>query len=143
MKKREFVVGGCTTIASGIALSAPAAPDVQPAMVRSVRRLARFPDLASSAGLGAWQQYVGERFVQPVSGGDVAMDLRRIVDQGGAGQGEQFTLVFASPADAQVPAGTRLLRHGSTGQRVAVFLQAAGMDSDGATLHRAHFNRLA
>jgi hypothetical protein len=143
MKKREFVVGGCTTIASGMALSAPAPVEAQPAAARMMRRLVRFPDLGSSAGLGSWRQYVGERFLQPVTGGEVAMELRRIVDQGDASHGEQFTLVFASHSDVHDVGGTRSLRHGSTGQRVPVFLQAAGQDADGATLYRADFNLLA
>jgi hypothetical protein len=142
MNKRNFVLGGCTTLAASLAVSAPALP-LQPGAARIHRRLQRLPDLQTRAGLGEWRLYIGERFTQSTSTGTREIVLRRVDTQHADERGEQFTLVFAGAADATTAGTTRPLRHGKTGQQLPIFLQSAGRDTDGLALLRADFNNLA
>lgn len=141
MNKRDFVFGGCTTLAASAILSTHARAE-QSSAAGAARRLARLPDLETRASLDAWSRYVGERFVQALSGGTRELVLRRVEPQHADEHGEQFTLLFAAAADATLPGGTQRLRHGTTGQQIAIFLQPGGDDVDGSVLYRADFNRL-
>jgi hypothetical protein len=148
MNKRDFVLGGATTLTAGVML--PARADAaQPSVGANhsqldgstARRLARWPDLASRPDLDTWRHYVGESFGQAVPG-ERGLVLRRVDQQHPDEQGEQFSLVFAPEAGAKRQSGTHQLRHAATGQQIAVYLQAAGHDADGRALLRADFNRL-
>lgn len=148
MNKRDFVLGGATTLTAGVVLPARAtASQLSDGCEGStpersaVRRLARWPDLASRPDLDAWRHYVGEPFAQPFQGNH-RLVLRRVDLQFSAERGEQFSLVFAPTSDTKRQSGTHQLRHTATGQQIAVYLQAAGHDQDGRVLLRADFNRL-
>lgn len=141
MDKRDFVLGGCTTLAATVILATPAKAE-QSGAARAVRRLERFPDLETSASLAAWRRYVGERFAQAMPGSARELVLRRIEQHHADEHGEQFTLLFTAAMDATLPGGTQRLRHATTGQKIPIFLQPAGNDLDGRALYRADFNRL-
>ncbi len=148
MNKRDFVLGGATTLTAGVVLptgsnaAQPSAGQKNPLPERSsARRLTRWPDLASRPDLDTWRHYVGESFAQPQSHGN-ALVLQRVDQHCSGEQDEQFSLVFTAPGGAQRPVGTQDLRHAATGQRCAVFLQAAGHEPNGRALYRADFNRL-
>jgi hypothetical protein len=142
MNKRNFVLGSCTTLAGGLAVAA-AAPGQQPALSQSHRRLQRLPDLQERAGLAEWRNYIGERFEQASFSGTGDVVLLQVAAHQADTQAQQFTLVFASVPDATPGGATRQLRHGNTGQRLSLFLQPAGQDSNGRSLLRADFNCLA
>ena len=148
MNKRDFVLGSATTLTASVVFSthADAAQPVvgiknPKAQWSTAHRLARWPDLASQPDLDAWRHYVGEPFAQPLSIGH-GLVLRRVEQRYSGERGEQFSLVFAPTADAIGQSGTHQLRHAATGQKIAVYLQAAGNDLDGRALLRADFNRL-
>ena len=115
---------------------------VQSSAGLSMRRLQRFPDLEASSGHSAWQQYVGQRFMQPTPTGSLEVKLRDIEQHRLDGQVEQFTLVFVAAGEEAVFDGIQRLRHDPSGQRIPIYLQSAGVDQDGSTLYRAEFNRL-
>lgn len=142
MNKRDFVLGGCTTLVASAGLASPAHPD-QPSVGPVRRFLARLPDLETHAGAAGWRQYVGERFTQSRSGGKTELVLLSVATGRVDVQGEQFTLLFAALATALLPVAGQRLLHRATGQQIPIFLQPAGETLEGLKLYRADFNRLA
>lgn len=142
MNKRDFVLGGCSTLIASAGLSSSAHADQLG--VGPVRRLLkRLPDLERHAGADGWRQYVGERFTQLRPGSKAEFVLRRVTKSRVDMQGEQFTLLFAASVAVSIPVAAQSLLHGATGQQIPIFLQPAGDDLDGLKLYRADFNRLA
>lgn len=142
MNKRDFVLGGCTTLVASAGLSNPAHPD-QPSVGPVRRFLTRLPDLETHAGADGWRHYVGERFTQSRSGGKTELVLRSVATSRVDVRGEQFTLFFAASETALLPVAAQRLLHGVTGQQIPIYLQPAGETLDGLKLYRADFNRLA
>jgi hypothetical protein len=140
VNKRDFVLGACATLAAG-AGHADVAPASEWSLPCGARRLVRLPDLVTNTRCEAWCHYVGESFDSPEWEAPIVLHS---LDLHLAGPGtEQFTLVFESVAGPAVESAILPLRHRTTGQRVAVFLQNAGSGADGATRYRAEFNILA
>ncbi len=145
MNKRDFVLGGATTLTASVVLSTPAKAQRRSADGLGSRlsgRLERFPDLDARPDLDAWRRYVGQRFFQPAPGGAREVVLLRVEQDNAAERGEQFSLLFTSDTKTTLLSNTQRLRHGATGQQIAVFLQPAGSHVDGTALSRAEFNRL-
>jgi hypothetical protein len=144
VNKRDFVFGACAAVAAsaGHAGVAPAHELLRPG---GARCLGRLPDLVTNTRYEAWCHYVGESFDSPGREAPIVLHSLDLHHPGaGAGTGtEQFTLVFESVAGPAVESAILPLRHRTTGQRVAVFLQNAGSGADGATRYRAEFNILA
>jgi hypothetical protein len=149
MNKRNFVLGGSTTLAGSVVFAshAVAAQPLAGSQNLGARRpvtgrLTRLPDLADRQDRSTWERYVGERFTQRTPYAK-ALVLRSVDVFRSDDHGEQFSLVFAQ-ADAFSPAvGTHALRHESTGQQVPIYLADAGSDAAGCMLYRADFNLLA
>lgn len=141
MKKRDFILSGCSTAAVSMASATNARVEASGSGL-SMRRLQRFPDLEASSRHSAWRQYVGQRFIQPTSTGPKEVVLRDIEQHNADGRMEQFILVFVGTGDAAIFDGTQLLRHAPSGQRIPIYLQSAGTDVNGSTMYRAEFNQL-
>lgn len=148
MNKRDFVLGGATTLTAGMVLptganaAQPSAGQKSPQPERSAaRRLTRWPDLASRPDLDTWRHYIGEAFTQRLSNGN-GLVLQRVDQHCSGERGEQFSLLFTATGGARRPGGTQDLRHAATGQQFAVYLQTAGHEPNGRALYRADFNRL-
>nr|WP_316643985.1 hypothetical protein [uncultured Roseateles sp.] len=140
MNKREFMLGAGALIgAAGTAGPATAGSSMAaPGADAGPSRVARPPELAPDLAMAKWQHYLGDEFAAP--GGQLR--LSEVHDECGARSGastEQFSLLFVGTA--ALTAGTHALRHG-TGQRIALFLQPAGLSTQGQTLYRADFNLL-
>jgi hypothetical protein len=140
MNKRDFVLGGCSTLVGGVAMASPAEP-LSSGVAPILGRLQRLPDLQTRAGQAEWQKYVDERFVQATPAGSRELVLRRVDGWHPDELGDQFSLLFAT-AGGPDPATSQALRHVRTGQQLQIFLQSAGIDQDGSTLVRADFNCL-
>lgn len=143
MNKRDFVLGGCTTLAAGVVLPSPAMAG--PAgLARVMDRLNRLPDLQLSISRDTWSKYIGERFVQTAPGKGIEMVLTQVDAHQVEERGDQFTLTFsATGAHAARPFEAHQLRHAASGQQIPIFLQSAGIDLTGAAVYRADFNLLA
>lgn len=137
MNKRDFMLGACAMVgAAGTArgyaqVSGPGAGLVG---------MARPPELMPDLEMSTWQHYLGDAFAVP--GGRLRLTGLQVQPQPGAPGGaktEQFSLVFAGAV--VLAAGMHQLRHG-TGQRLGLFLQPAGVSSQGHAQYRADFNRL-
>ncbi|TDP63289.1 DUF6916 family protein [Roseateles toxinivorans] len=140
MNKREFMLGAGALI--GAASTAGAATAgvgmAEPDADADRARTARPPELAPDLAMAKWQHYLGDEFAAP--GG--MLRLSEVQDECGARSGataEQFSLLFVGTA--ALTAGTHALRHG-TGQRIALFMQPAGLSAQGQALYRADFNLL-
>ena len=141
MNKRDFVLGGCTTLAAGAVVS-PHASAEQSGLPLATRRLERLPDLETHSSVEAWRKYVGERFVQLTPDGKLEFVLRGVARRHADEHGEQFTLLFASATETKLPGtSAHRLRHQTTGQQIPMFLQTAGAELSGFVLYRADFNR--
>lgn len=141
MKKRDFILSGCSTVAVGMVSATTSGAEVSGPRL-SMHRLQRFPDLEVSSGHSAWRQYVGQRFIHPTSTGPKEVVLRDIEQHHADGRMEQFTLVFVATGAAAISDGTQNLRHAPSGQRIPIYLQSAGADVNGSTMYRAEFNQL-
>ena len=143
MNKRDFVLGGCTTLAASVVLPSPAMAGPA-SLARVMDRLGRFPDLQLSTSMDTWTKYIGERFVQTAPGAGVEMVLTQVDAHQIEQYGEQFTLTFAATAGhASLPLEAHHLRHGASGQQIPIFMQSAGIDRNGSSVYRADFNLIA
>lgn len=143
MNKRDFVLGGCTTLAASVVLPSPAMAGPA-SLARVMDRLDRLPDLHLSNSMDTWSKYIGERFVQTAPGEGIEMVLTQVDAHQIEQRGEQFTLTFAATGGhAARPLEAHQLRHGASGQQIPIFLQPAGIDLKGSAVYRADFNLLA
>jgi len=134
MNKREFLAGSVGAVVAANALAQPAAQT--PAQPTTGRRAhGRLPDLVEAPGAATYEAYVGERFA--IVGDETTLVLQGVRRLAGCESTEQFSLAFAQAAGAPGAAGTRLLQHASTGQRVALHLEPTPSG------YAAHFNLLA
>lgn len=136
MNKREFMLGACALVGTARADGGAAAPCTQAEPARA----ARPPELAPDLALAKWQHYLGEAFDAPE--GRLQLTEVRAESLAGGPSGalsEQFSLLFTGTA--ALTAGTHSLLHG-TGQRIALFMQPAGLSAQGQAQYRADFNLL-
>lgn len=138
MNKRDFIAGagaGALAAACAPALAADVPCTLTAAAMPDALRQARPVPLEGQQSRAAWQQYLGHRFDVP--GG--TLRLVAVADTQAESFGlEQFRLVFEAPHSLALGDDTvHLLRHG-TGQRLPLWLQAAGIGR-----WHAHFSLLA
>lgn len=143
MNKRDFVLGGFTTLAAGVVLPSPAIAG--PAgLVHVLDRLDRLPDLQQSISRDTWCKYIGERFVLTAPARGIEMMLTQVEAHQVKERGDQFTLTFsATGARATRPLEANQLRHAASGQQIPIYLQSTGIDPNGSAVYRADFNLLA
>lgn len=139
LNKRAFMLGGCAGLLAGGA--AAAATTAATATLGLRERLPELPGRGYSPA--RWRRYLGQDFALDGPGaGSVRLESMEDVSGAGAPGARQFSLRFSATAPA-LPAATRWLRHAASGQRLALYLQPSGPDTQGQAGYVACFSLLA
>ena len=92
--------------------------------------------------LASFRPLVGSGFLLKRNNAEVPFELVEATDRTPSGvRGEQFSLVFAGPAEPALPQSMYPLDHDRLG-RLEIFLVPVGMEG-GLRLYEAFFNRTA